>query len=93
MCLQICRLWGVSTTIRVPDRTRDRLAALAAATGRPMTAVVEDALDALERRVFFEELNAGYDALRNDEAAWAEVESERTVEAGAARDRSRSRSK
>lgn len=80
----------MSTTIRVPNRTRDRLAALAAATGRPMTAVVEDALDALERRVFFESLNARYGELRADDAAWAEVEAERAAEEkGAVEDRSK----
>lgn len=79
----------MSTTIRVPNRTRDRLAALAAATGRPMTAVVDDALDALERRVFFEALNAGYGELREDEDAWAEIEAERAAEEAALPDKSR----
>ena len=78
----------MSTTIRVPNRTRDRLAALATATGRPMTAVVDDALDALERRVFFEGLNARYAELRGDEAAWPEIEAERAIEEGALRDTS-----
>lgn len=54
-----------------------------------MTAVVEDALDALERRVFFEELNARYGELRADEGAWAEVEEERAVEERAIEDHSR----
>lgn len=78
----------MSTTIRVPDRTRDRLAALAVATGRPMTAIVEDALDALERRVFFEALNTRYAELRADEAAWTEIEAERATEEGDLRDES-----
>lgn len=79
----------MSTTIRVPNQTRDRLAALAAATGRPMTAVVDDALDALERRVFFEAFNSRFGELREDEDAWAEVEAERAAEEGALRDKSR----
>ena len=54
-----------------------------------MTAVVEDALDALERRVFFEALNNRYGELRESEDAWAEVEAERAVEEGALRDSSR----
>lgn len=78
----------MSTTIRVPNRTRDRLAALAAATGRPMTAVVDDALDALERRVFFEQFNERYAELREDEAAWSAIEHERAIEEGAVRDQS-----
>jgi hypothetical protein len=65
------------------------LAALAAATGRPMTAVVDDALDALERRVFFEGFNNRYGELREDKAAWAELEAERAAEEGALRDKSR----
>lgn len=76
----------MSTTIRVPRHTRDRLAALAAATGRPMTAVVNDALDALERRVFFEALNQRYAELRQDDGAWSEVERERAAEEGAVGD-------
>jgi predicted transcriptional regulator len=83
----------MSTTIRVPDRTRDRLAALANATGRTMTAVVDDALDALERRVFFEALNTRYGELREDDVEWEAVEAERAVEAGAARDRSKPRNR
>lgn len=78
----------MSTTIRVSEATRDRLAAIAAETDRPMTAVVEDAVDALERRRFFSSLNDGYRRLRADDDAWAEVEAERRLEAGTLRDRS-----
>ena len=70
----------MSTTIRVSDRTRARLAALAKALGRPMTEVVDDAVGALERRVFFDRLNARFRELRADVDAWAEVEAERSVE-------------
>ncbi|MGI8413260.1 MAG: hypothetical protein ACR2QA_12405 [Solirubrobacteraceae bacterium] len=78
----------MSTTIRVSERTRDRFAKLAEATGRPMTELVDDAADALERRVFFDQLSGRYEALRADPAAWSEVEAERTVESGAMSDRS-----
>ena len=47
-----------------------------------MTAVVDDALDALERRVFFESLNNRYTELREDDAVWREIEAERAVEEG-----------
>ncbi len=79
----------MSTTIRVGRQTHERLAALAATTGKSMTAVVEDALDALERRVFFESLNERYAELREDADEWAAIEAERAIEAGAARDRSK----
>ena len=78
----------MTTTIRVSEQTRDRFARLAAATGRPMSQLVDDAADALERRVFFEQLCTRYAALRADPAAWGEIESERLLEGGALRDRS-----
>jgi hypothetical protein len=78
----------VSTTIRVTEQTRDRFAKLAVATGRPMRQLVDEAADALERRVFFDQLSARYEALRADAGAWGEIEAERAIESGALRDRS-----
>jgi predicted transcriptional regulator len=81
--LHFGRLAGVSTTIRVSEETRDRLASLATATGRPMTRVLDDAVEALERKVFFDRFNRRYQELRDDSAAWSEIEQERRVEEGA----------
>jgi hypothetical protein len=53
-----------------------------------MTAVVDDALDALERRVFFNALNDRYGELREDQNTWADIESERGAEEGALQDKS-----
>lgn len=78
----------MSTTIRVSEQTRDRFAQLSTQTGKSMTELVDQAADALERHVFFEQLNAGYRTLRADDTAWAEVEREREVENLALRDRS-----
>ena len=78
----------MSTTIRVSESTRDRFARLADSTGRPMTQLLDEAADALERRLFFDQMNERFDVLRHDEAAWAEMETERAVEHGAASDRS-----
>jgi predicted transcriptional regulator len=78
----------MSTTIRVTERTRDRFAKLAAATGRPMTQLVDEAADALERRVFFDQLSSRYEELRADTGAWSEVETERAIEGRALRDSS-----
>jgi predicted transcriptional regulator len=77
----------MSTTLRVSEPTRDRFAELARATGRPMSQLLDDAADALERRLFFDQLTAGYTALREDPAAWSEVEAERAAESSALRDR------
>lgn len=54
-----------------------------------MTEVLAEAVDALERRVFFEELHAGYARLRQDPTGWREVERERDAEDHALPDRSR----
>ncbi len=78
----------MSTTIRVNEPTRDRFAKLAQATGRPMSQLVEEAADALERRLFFDQLSARYQVLRADRDTWQEIDAERTVESGALHDRS-----
>jgi predicted transcriptional regulator len=79
----------MSTTIRVSDDTHERFARLADATGRPMTQLLDDAVDALERRLFFDRLSARYDELRDDAHAWADIEAERSLESGTVADRSR----
>lgn len=78
----------MSTTIRVSEPTRDRFAKLAQATGRPMSQLVDEAADALERRVFFDQLSTRYEALRADPQAWSEIEAERTAESNTLHDRS-----
>jgi hypothetical protein len=78
----------MSTTIRVSERTRDRFAKLADETGRPMTQLLDEAADALERRVFFDRFSARYETLRTDPHAWAQIEAERALENGTLRDSS-----
>ncbi len=79
----------MSTTIRVNEKTRDRFAALAKATGRPMTELLEEAADALERRLFFDRLGTRYEELRRDHETWGEIEAERARESPSLGDRSR----
>ncbi len=78
----------MSTTIRISKQTRDRFARLATLTGRPMTQLLDEAADALERRAFFDQLAAGFEALRADPVAWAEIEAERAAEGVTLGDRS-----
>ena len=54
-----------------------------------MSQLVDEAADALERRVFFDQLSARYEALHGDSAAWDEITAERDVESASLRDRSR----
>lgn len=76
----------MGTTIRVSEQTRDRFAKLADETGRPMTQLLDEAADALERRVFFQWFSGRYETLRADPCAWEEIEAERGLESGARRD-------
>ena len=73
----------MSTTIRVTDQARQRIVRLAEQHDRSMTSIVDEALDALERRKFFDRFNERYAELADDSDAWSEVLAERAVEAGA----------
>lgn len=85
---QIVDLRSMSTTIRVSEQTRSRFARLAKATGRPMTELLDEAADALERRVFFDQFAERYAELRRDTRAWQEIEAERETENGVLSDHS-----
>jgi predicted transcriptional regulator len=66
-------------TVQISDASHRLLQELAEKTGQTMTEVLDKALDAYRRKVFFEQLNAGYAALRADPEAWAEHEAERKL--------------
>ena len=53
-----------------------------------MTHLVDEAVDALERRLFFDEFTTRFDELRGDADAWSGVEAERDAEHGALGDSS-----
>ncbi|MGH9155125.1 MAG: hypothetical protein ACRD1K_04595 [Acidimicrobiales bacterium] len=73
----------MSTTIRVTEATRQRAADLAARTGSQMQVVVERALVAYERSLFWEAFETGYRRLADDVEAWGDVDEERDGEAPA----------
>ena len=66
-------------TVRISEASHRLLKELADQTGQTMTDVLDKALDAYRRKVFFERLNAGYGELRADPEAWAETEAERKL--------------
>jgi hypothetical protein len=72
----------------VSKPTHERFARLAQATGRPMSQLVDEAAEALERSVFFDQLSSGYETLRGNPGAWTEIESERDAESGTLHDHS-----
>jgi SAM-dependent methyltransferase len=48
-----------------------------------MTDVVDEAIDALERRRFFASFNEGWSRLRGEDRAWSDIEAERASQASA----------
>lgn len=66
-------------TVPISEASHRILRELAEQTGQSMTEVLDQALDAYRRKLFFEQMNAGYAALRADPQAWAEELAERKL--------------
>jgi hypothetical protein len=66
-------------TIPISETAHQILRELAEQTGQSITDVLDKALDSYRRKLFFEQLNAGYAALRADPQAWAEELEERKL--------------
>jgi len=64
-------------TVPISETSHQILKELVERTGQTMMDVLDKALDSYRRKVFFEELNAGYAALKADPEAWAEHLAER----------------
>ncbi len=65
--------------ISISETAHQILQELAEKTGQSMTDVLDKALDAYRRKLFFEQLNAGYAKLRADPQAWADELEERKL--------------
>jgi predicted transcriptional regulator len=76
----------MSTTIRVSDQTRQRVAALASATGRQMQSIVDDAVTEYERTLFWAAFEAGYERIADSPDEWNSVRAERAEEESALTD-------
>jgi hypothetical protein len=64
-------------TVRLSKAAHRLLREMAEQSGETMLEILDKALDAYRRRMFFEKLDAGYAALRADPKVWASVEEER----------------
>ena len=64
-------------TVRIGEASREALRALARESGRPMQAVLEEAIETLRRRRFLERVNIAYAALRSEPQQWTGLEAER----------------
>ena len=65
-----------ANTVRISEVSHRALKDLAARTGDSMGNVLQKALEAYRRKLFFEQMNAGYAELRSDSTAWAEHQAE-----------------
>jgi hypothetical protein len=66
-------------TVPISEGAHRLLCELAERTGQTITEVLDKALRAYQRKLFFDQLNAGYAALRADPEAWAEELEERKL--------------
>lgn len=65
-----------SQTVRISKETHGTVRRLAEQAGMSMTAIIEAAVKEYERQRFWDEFDAGYDALRADPEKWAEYQKE-----------------
>lgn len=62
-----------SATIRISDNSRNILKELATQDGLSMQTVLEKAIEAYRRKLFLEEINKAYEAIRQDQDAWGQL--------------------
>jgi len=64
-------------TIRISDTAHGTLQKMSRSEGKPMAALLDEAVEALRRQRFLEQVNTAYAALRSDAREWEAVEKER----------------
>jgi hypothetical protein len=67
---------GYGTT-RISASAHDTLRELSKAEGKPMLALLDEAVESLRRQRFLEQVNAAYATLRADPRSWEAIEDER----------------
>jgi predicted DNA-binding protein len=72
--------------IRISPRSKATLKEIAKREGKPMQAVLDEAIGHYQREKFLDEVNAAYARLRTDPKAWKEELAERQVWDRALRD-------
>ncbi len=64
-------------SVQVGEETLNTLRDLARRTGRPVEAILDQAVEVYRRQAFLEEANAGFAKLRADAEAWRDEQLER----------------
>jgi hypothetical protein len=65
-----------TTMMRVSRRAREDAEALAAATGKPMSLVIEEALAALRKAAYWQQFTEGIERLKADSVGQADEQSD-----------------
>lgn len=68
-----------TTTVRIDEATRDKLRIIADSENEPIHVILERAIEDYRRKRFLEDANRAYNALRQNQKAWAEELEERAV--------------
>jgi hypothetical protein len=71
---------------RILDADHALLQALAASTGKQHQEIIHEALEAFHRNRMLDEINAAFAAVKRDDKAWREEQSERMAWDGTAAD-------
>ena len=65
--------------IRISPRSKAVLRTLAKRAGKPMQAVLDEAIEHYQRDKFLDDVNAAFAKLRSDPKAWKEEQAERAL--------------
>ncbi len=68
-----------TTTVKIDEATRDKLRIIANSENEPIHVILERAIEDYRRKRFLEDANRAYNALRQNQKAWAEELEERAV--------------
>lgn len=71
------RVARMSQTVRIRPETHAKLKAIAEDLGKPLSEVLDDAVEVLRRQRVLEATNTAYAALKEDPKAWKEALAER----------------
>ena len=66
-------------TVRIDEATRNKLRIIANSENEPIHVILERAIEDYRRKRFLEDANRAYNALRQNQKAWAEELEERAV--------------
>ena len=67
----------MATQTRITERSHETLVRISRQMGKPLVEVIDIALQALERQLFLERVNDGYEELRSRPKDWTAGQTER----------------